>query len=202
MKYDKKPVFAVMLVFVIMLFLSSCSNNEGQLSSTKNSSPESSTLVSTSSSETSGVIVKSSNGSLSISAPDGWKADNELWAGSDISLSGWGYAVVVLQKPKSDYAAGFTPDDFLTAVHSDSYFSQLLYNMNWKPSSNITIDNLSGVTVQMDAKNQGNRAAMTYLISVVEDTKNFYEIIGWSSSDRGDLDLKYLKDVMDTFQVN
>ena len=74
--------------------------------------------------------------------------------------------------------------------------------MNWKPSSNITIGSLSGVTVQMNAKNQGNRAAMVYLISVVEDTKNFYEIIGWSNSDRGDFDLKYLQGVMDTLQVN
>jgi hypothetical protein len=190
-----KPAFTVMLIILIMLaiFCSSC--NERQTSTEKNPSPTSTASLPNTASNT----VKSSDGSLSILAPDGWRSDNELWAGSDIGLSGWDYYVVVLKKPKADFASGLTANDFLTAAHSD--FEGFLYNINWKQSSDITIGGLHGVTVQMNAKNQGNRAALSYLVTVVADNNNFYEIIGWTSSDRGDIDLTYLQNVMNSLQT-
>ena len=54
----------------------------------------------------------------------------------------------------------------------------------------------------MNGKNIGNRVAEVYLISVVADANNFYEIIGWASTDKMDLDLKNLQDVMNSLQVN
>jgi hypothetical protein len=187
----------ILLVLVIIFSLFTGCFGHGSTTTTVKVTTKTTAMGTTA--KTSGNTVKSSNGSLSISAPDGWRSDNELWAGSDIGLSGWDYYVVVLKKLKSNYATGFTVNDFLTAAHSD--FDKLLYNMNWKPSTNVTINNLSGVTVQMNAKNLGNRAAVVYLISVVADTNNFYEIIGWSGSDRGDLDLEKLQDVMNSLQV-
>ncbi len=200
MRNEKRVIqttFVVMLLLFIMLTLSGCSNNGGQSSTVKNPSPAS---VSSSPSETSSITVKSSDGSMSISAPEGWSSDNKLWDGCDIGLSGIDYYVVVLKKSKSNYAADLSANDFLTAAHSD--FEKILYNISWKQGSDITIGNLSGVTVQMNAKNIGNRVAEVYLISVVADANNFYEIIGWASTDKMDLDLKNLQDVMNSLQVN
>jgi hypothetical protein len=188
--------FILFLLFLIILSLLGCSSKSAESPSIKNSSTAPASSIPNSSSP---VLVKSSNGRLSMPAPEGWRSDDSLWAGAVIGLSGWDYYVVVLEKPKSNYADGITANDFLTSAHSD--FDNLLYNINWKPSSNITIGGLSGVTVQMNAKNQGNRAAVVYLISVVADNNNFYEIIGWTSADRGDIDLQYLLNVMNGLKV-
>ena len=196
-KKSRTTSFILVLVFLIVLSLLGCNSNSDESSPVKNSSTTPASSIATS---TSPVLVKSSNGRLSMPAPDGWRSDDSLWAGAEISLSGWDYYVVVLEKHKSNYADGFTTDDFLTSAHSD--FDNLLYNINWKPSSNISIGGLSGVTVQMNAKNQGNRAAVVYLISVVADNNNFYEIIGWTSADRVDIDLKNLQNVMNSLKVS
>jgi hypothetical protein len=195
-KKSRTTSFILVLVFFTVLSLLGCNSNSDESSPVKNASTTPTTSITTS---TSPVLVKSSNGRISISAPDGWRSDDSLWTGPEISLSGWDYYVVVLEKHKSNYADGFTANDFLTSARSD--FDHLLYNINWKPSSNITIGGLSGVTVQMNAKNQGNRAAVVYLISVVADNNNFYEIIGWTSADRGDIDLQYLQNVMNGLKV-
>jgi hypothetical protein len=202
-------ILAAVLLGSVMLPLSGCSGDAGKSSSVNNpsSAPVSSVAksssvapLSPSASQPSTVTLKNSNGSLSISAPSGWKSD-QLWPDSEISISTMGYYIVVLKKTKSDYAAGSTANDLLTSVPKDPYLNKAVNNMNLKASSNITINGLSGVTAQMSAHwlNGGFRA---YLISVVEDNNNFYEIIGWTSSDSASMDLDYLQNVMNNFKVN
>jgi hypothetical protein len=196
-KINTQPFCTVILVFLLVLSLLCSGCHGGQVTTAKNISP---TPKSSSTSLATDNTVKSSDGSMMITAPADWKADNELWAGSDISLSGWDYHVVVLKKPKTNDTAGESAADFLIAANSD--FTEMLYNINWKPSSSITIGGLNGIIAQMNAKSLANRAALTYLVSVVVDNDNFYEIIGWTSSDRVDLDLTYLKSAMAGFHVN
>jgi hypothetical protein len=212
MNFEKKIIpiiFATMMVVLIILPLSGCSCDSVKSSSVKNpsSAPASPAVKSSSAAPISSVtgmapdvIVKSSSGSLSISAPSGWKSD-QLWPGSEISISSMGYYIVVLKKTKSDYPAGYTANDLLTSVPRDPYLNKAVNNMNLKPSKNITINGLSGVTAQMNA-HWLNGGFLAYLISVVEDSNNFYEIIGWTSSDSGSMDLNYLQIVMNNFKVN
>jgi len=212
MSHEKKGfliIIAAVLLVLVILPLSGCSGDAGKSSSVNN--PSSATVssvaksssvapLSPSASQPSTVTLKNSSGSLSISAPSGWKSD-QLWPDSEISISNTGYYIVVLKKTKSDYAAGYTANDLLTSVPKDPYLNKTVNNMNLKPSSNITINGLSGVTAPMNAHwlNGGFRA---YLISVVEDNDNFYEIIGWTSSDSSSMDLNYLQSVMNNFKVN
>jgi hypothetical protein len=212
MSHEKKGfliILAAVLLVLIVLPLSGCSCDAVKSSSVNNpsSAPVSSVAksssvepLSTSASQPSTVTLKNSSGSLLISAPSGWKSD-QLWPDSEISISTMGYYIVVLKKTKSDYASGYTANDLLTSVPKDPYLNKAVNNMNLKPSSNITINGLSGVTALMNAHwlNGGFRA---YLISVVEDNNNFYEIIGWTSSDSGSMDLNYLQSVMNNFKVN
>jgi hypothetical protein len=87
---------------------------------------------------------------------------------------------------------------FLCCEHSVFYW---LHNMTWKPSSSITIGGLSGATVQMNGQNLGNSAWMVYLISVVGDNNNYYEIIGWANTVMQGVDLKELQNILNTFKV-
>jgi hypothetical protein len=191
-------IFAVSLFVLITLPLSGCSGNGGQSSTVKNSSI---TPSSSPASQPSMVTVNNSSGSLSISAPAGWKAETDLWPESDISLSGRSNYIAVLKKPKSNYAAGYTVNDLLTAFPKDPYLKELVHSMNLKPSKNITLNGLSGVTAQMTAMINGGGSEV-YLISVVADNNNFYEIIGWTSADSLDMDLNYLQTVMNNFKLN
>jgi hypothetical protein len=212
MNFEKKIIpiiFAAMLIVFIILPLSGCSCSGSQSSSVKNPSSASVSPAAKNSSaapassapgKSLDVTVKNSSGSLSISAPSGWKSD-KLWPDSEISISSMGYYIVVLKKTKSDYAAGYTANDLLTSVVKDPYLNKAVNNMNLKPSSNITINGLRGVTAQMNA-HWLNGGFLAYLISVVEDNNNFYEIIGWTSSDSGSMDLNYLQSVMNNFKVN
>jgi hypothetical protein len=212
MNHEKKGfliILAAVLLVLIILPLSGCSGDAGKSSSVNNpsSAPVSSVAksssfapLSPSASQPSTVTLKNSSGSLSISAPYGWKSD-QLWPDSEISISSMGYYIVVLKKMKSDYAAGYTANDLLTSVPKDPYLNKAVNNMNLKPSSNITINGLSGVTAQMNA-HWLNGGFLAYLISVVEDNNYFYEIIGWTSSDSGSMDLNYLQSVMNNFNVN
>jgi hypothetical protein len=186
--------------FLIALTLMQASCGKSKTTSTKSSNlSTSSPFKSSTTSSSSGVVVKSSDGSLSLVAPTLWDSDNSLWPGAVIGLSGMGYYVVVLKKPKSSYAAGLTANDFLIGEHS--VFEGLLYNIIWKPSSNITIGGLSGVTVNLTGKNNGNRDFMVYLISVVADNNNFYEIIGWADADMNGTDLQDLQNVTNSIKV-
>ena len=212
MSHEKKGfliILAAVLLVLIIIPLSGCSCDTGKSSSVNN--PSSATIssvaksssvapLSPSASQPSTVTLKNSSGSLSISAPSGWKSD-QLWPDSEISISSMGYYIVVLKKTKSDYAAGYTANDLLTSVPKDPYLNKAVNNMNLKPSSNITINGLSGVTAQMNA-HRLNGGFLAYLISVLEDKNNFYEIIGWTSSDSGSMDLNILQSVMNNFKVN
>jgi hypothetical protein len=212
MSHEKKGLLIILvavLLVLIILPLSGCSGDVGKSSSVNSSSsaPVSSVAksssvapLSPSANQPSTVTLKNSSGSLSISAPSGWKSD-QLWPDSEISISSTGYYIVVLKKTKSDYAAGYTANDLLTSVPKDPYLNKAVNNMNLKPSSNITINGLSGVTARMNA-HWLNGGFLAYLISVVEDNNNFYEIIGWTSSDSGSMDLNYLQSVMNNFKVN
>lgn len=212
MSHEKKGflvILAAVLLVLIILPLSGCRGDAGKSSSVNNpsSAPVSSVAksssvapLSPSASQPSTVTLKNSSGSVSISAPSGWKSD-QLWPDSEISISSIGYYIVVLKKTKSNYAAGYTASDLLTSVPKDPYLNKAVNNMNLKPSSNITINGLSGVTAQMNAHSL-NGGFLAYLISVVEDNNNFYEIIGWTSSDSGSMDLNYLQTVMNNFKVN
>jgi hypothetical protein len=202
MNHEKKGLLIILAAVLLVLFilpLSGCNNpSSAPVSSVTKSS--SFAPLSPSASQPSTVILKNSTGSLSISAPSGWKSD-QLWPDSEISISSIGYYIVVLKKTKSDYAAGYTANDLLTSVPQDPYLNKAVNNMNLKPASNITINGLSGVTAQMNA-HWLNGGFLAYLISVVEDNNNFYEIIGWTSSDSGSMDLNYLQSVMNNFKVN
>jgi hypothetical protein len=201
----KGKLFLLATCFLIALTLMQASCGKSGTTSTKSSNlSTSSPFKSSTTSSSSGVLAKSSDGSVSLVIPN-FDSDNSLWpgaisAGSKVLIAGSTmlYDIVVLEKPKSSYATGLTADDFLTGEHS---VFNWLRNMTWKPSSNITIGGLSGVTVQLNGQNLGNYEWDVYLISVVADNNNFYEIIGWANTVMQGVDLHDLQNIMNTFKV-
>jgi len=201
----KGKLFLLATCFLIALTLMQASCGKSGTTSTKSSNlSTSSPFKSSTTSGSSGVLAKSSDGSVSLVIPN-FDSDNSLWpgaisAGSKVLIAGSTmlYDIVVLEKPKSSYATGLTADDFLTGEHS---VFNWLRNMTWKPSSNITIGGLSGVTVQLNGQNLGNYEWDVYLISVVADNNNFYEIIGWANTVMQGVDLHDLQNIMNTFKV-
>jgi hypothetical protein len=202
----KGKLFLLATCFLIALTLMQASCGKSGTTSTKSSNlSTSSPFKSSTTSGSSGVLAKSSDGSVSLVIPN-FDSDNSLWHGANvtgskvlIAGSTMLYDIVVLEKPKSSYAAGLTADDFLTGEHS--VFKDGVRNMTWKQSSNITIGGLSGVTVQMNGQNLGNYEWDVYLISVVADNNNFYEIIGWANTVMQGVDLHDLQNMMNTFKV-
>jgi len=199
----KLYLLAACVLILSSLVLVSCGKS-GTTSTKSSNLSTSSPFKSSTTSSSSGVLAKSSDGSVSLVIPN-FDSDNSLWpgaisAGSKVLIAGSTmlYDIVVLEKPKSSYATGLTADDFLTGEHS---VFNWLRNMTWKPSSNITIGGLSGVTVQLNGQNLGNYEWDVYLISVVADNNNFYEIIGWANTVMQGVDLHDLQNMMNTFKV-
>ena len=199
----KLYLLAACVLILSSLVLVSCGKS-GTTSTKSSNLSTSSPFKSSTTSSSSGVLAKSSDGSVSLVIPN-FDSDNSLWpgaisAGSKVLIAGSTmlYDIVVLEKPKSSYATGLTADDFLTGEHS---VFNWLRNMTWKPSSNITIGGLSGVTVQLNGQNLGNYEWDVYLISVVADNNNFYEIIGWANTVMQGVDLHDLQNIMNTFKV-
>jgi len=199
----KLYLLAACVLILSSLVLVSCGKS-GTTSTKSSNLSTSSPFKSSTTSSSSGVLAKSSDGSVSLVIPN-FDSDNSLWpgaisAGSKVLIAGSTmlYDIVVLEKPKSSYATGLTADDFLTGEHS---VFNWLRNMTWKPSSNITIGGLSGVTVQLNGQNLGNYEWDVYLISVVADNNYFYEIIGWANTVMQGVDLHDLQNIMNTFKV-
>ena len=196
----KGKLFLLATCFLIALTLMQASCGKSGTTSTKSSNlSTTSPSKSSTTSNPSGVLAKSSDGSVSLFVSNYFDSDNSLWPGAKIAGSTMLYDIVVLEKPKSSYAAGLTADDFLTGEHS--VFKDGVRNMTWKQSSNITIGGLSGVTVQMNGQNLGNYEWDVYLISVVADNNYFYEIIGWANTVMQGVDLRDLQNIMNTFKV-
>jgi hypothetical protein len=200
----KLYLLAACVLIALTLMQASCGKSRTTSTKSSNLSTTSPSKSSTTSNP-SGVLAKSSDGSVSLFVPNYFDPDNSLWhganvAGSKMLIAGSTslYDIVVLEKPKSSYAAGLTADDFLTGEHSVFYW---VHNMTWKQSSNITIGGLSGVTVQLNGQNIGNSEWDVYLISVVADNNNFYEIIGWANTNMNGVNLQDLQNIMNTFKV-
>ena len=200
----KLYLLAACVLILSSLVLVSCGKSGTTSTKSSNLSTTSPSKSSTTSNP-SGVLAKSSDGSVSLVIPNYFDSDNSLWpgaisAGSKVLIAGSTmlYDIVVLEKPKSSYATGLTADDFLTGEHS---VFNWLRNMTWKQSSNITIGGLSGVTVQLNGQNLGNYEWDVYLISVGADNNYFYEIIGWANTVMQGVDLHDLQNIMNTFKV-
>jgi hypothetical protein len=202
MKNGRKPIPAIiagMLLFSIIPTLSGCSANKSvnadMSSSTSTSSAESA-------SSSSDVLVKSADGSLSISVPAGWNYKNTtIWPTADIGVSNdanYEY-LIVIKKPKSSYMAGLTVDGYITDMKAA--FNVLVTHPVWTESSKTTIDNLNGASIQLNGNGRESGTNLEYWISVVEDKNNFYEIASYTHNDLANANQPIIQNIISSFKT-
>jgi hypothetical protein len=139
---------------------------------------------------------------MSISVPTGWNTNNtSLWATAQIGVSnGTNYPyLVVIKKPKTNYAVGYTINDYMTGQHS--VFALLLTDPVWGQNSSATIGGLSGLTAQLSGTGKASNDDLRYLISVLEDNNNFYEIVGWTTASTADTDMQIITNITNSFKL-
>jgi hypothetical protein len=174
------------VLFAIIFIFSGCSGT--------------SSLTSTSSSGY--VMATNDEKNISLSVPDEWNTnDKGIWLTAKIGTSDKANEqhVVVLLKPKANYASGTTLSDYEREMHLD--FERMATNLVWGESSEITIDGLKGLTVQLSGTGKKSGDDFVYFINLLEDDNNFYGIIGWTNSNIAEKNKPAIMDIINSFET-
>jgi hypothetical protein len=183
MKNQKKirSIFIVVaLLFSAMLILSGCSST-----------------LSTSSGN---VLVKSADGSISLSVPAGWNTkDTNPYPSAVIGVSSnTDYQhVIVTKRPKSNLPANSTLNIYMADVKK--VYSVADTNLVWGQISNVTIGGCHALTVELNATN-GSKD-LVYWISAIEGQDNYYCVSGWTTTNLADKDKPVIENVINSFKA-
>ena len=218
MKYERKTIsviFAVMLLFAIMLTLgcSSSKSTSSRQSSTSTTTVTSSITTKATSSTTSqktttqssgNVLWGSPDGTVFISVPSGWNLnDAALFPGAAIGVADDANSeyVIVTERIQSEIGANATIDDYLAAVKG--VFAKILSNPTWGSTSNITIEGCKGLAVQLSGTRIRDNANLVFFINVLTGTKQpyFYNVCGWTTNDMVDKNKASLEKIINSFQA-
>jgi len=209
MKKGKKAfalILAGIMLFSMILTLSGCNATKLQTSSKTQASSQAvaSSQAPVSSQSSDNVIVTSKDGSVSITVPNGWNNDDlssfpSAYMGvSDVSSVEY---LVIVKKSKSTEPANFTADACLNAVKT-FFATYVVTGPAWGQTSNITVNGLNGESAELSATGKISKANLTYWVDVLEDTNNFYEVIGWTVSSKADANKQTIENIMNSFKVN
>jgi hypothetical protein len=185
------------LIFSLALTFSGCSLVAGGIS-------KATRAAATGSSPSSGrpqenVIVKSDDGSVSITVPEGWETnDADLSADACISVSNAAdeQYVIVIEEARDDFADDFTADDYLAALQEK--MTEKSANAAWSRISEVTIGGLDGLTVELSATVDGYD--IVYWVYVVEGKDNFYQIAGWTAKNEAAANSSVINNVIASFE--
>jgi hypothetical protein len=145
------------------------------------------------------VLVKSADGSISVSVPKGWNTkDTKLNSSAAIAVSNIvdGQFAVVLKQPKSDFADNFTLDDYMAELQK--IMSSKLANPVSGKISNVTINGYNTLTV--DLSGTLNKIDLSYWVYVIEGKSDYYQIIGWTGINLAKQNKPIIEKVMNSFQ--
>lgn len=211
MKNNKiySTLIVAMLLLAIILTLTACNAKKTNMNTTNNNTTSeisntseisSTSEISTTASSTTGTLIKSSDGKMSLTLQAGWEKNMTLWPTAQIGASKSNLPnVIVIRKPKTNFAAGYSTDNFLTGYQP--VFSALLNSPVWGQRSSITINGLSGITTKLTGKSKARNEFLVYWISVVSDKSNFYEIVGWTLESSEGSDSALVQGIMNSFMV-
>ena len=214
MKNKRKTVLvliALALIFTIIFPLSGCSKSPTSTPSTatvtstitktssttiaSNTSPLSSTSQSSNY-----VLVKSTDGNVSISVPSGWNTnDTQLYPGSVIGVAddANNEYLIVTEKPKTSLKAGDTINDYLNIAKVA--FGAAVTSPVWGQPSNITIGGCKGLTVRLTGTRKSNNTETVYFVNVLESKDYFYNVCGYTLTSLENANAATIEKIINSF---
>jgi len=187
------------LIAALIMVVAACSST-----STPTSTPTStstSTPTSTTSQSSANVLVKSADGSVSLSVPSDWNTnDTSLYPGAIIGVANStnDEYVIVTKRPKSDYGASSTINDYMTVVKS--VFAAILTNPIWGQTSSVTIGGCNGLTTQVTGTRTRDNANLTYFINALASKNYYYNVCGWTITSAADANKPAIENIIKSFK--
>lgn len=199
----KNKVMISVIIVVILILSVILIHSRQNSSNTNNNNSTTANSPTVTSQPASSVLVKSKDGSVSVTVPTGWNTnDTTLWTSADIAVSNDnnGEYFLILKRPKSAYTAGLTIDQFVTGMKD--VFNEILTNPVWSQTSSTTVKNLTGQSMNLTGTGVKSGTHFEYWINVVQDSNNFYELIGYSNIDKAQTNQATVEDILNSFTVS
>jgi hypothetical protein len=199
-------IFVFILLLSIFLPLSGCGSSSGSPSS----APTQSTAVSQSStstqpiaaSQSSGnILVKSADGSVSLSVPSGWNTnDTALYPGSIVGVGDATRSeyVVITKRAKTVIGADSTISDYMGVVKT--VFSGILTNPVWGQASDIKIGGCSGTAAQVSGTKKSDNSKVVYFVNALASKNYFYNVCGWTTDALADTNKASIENIVQSFK--
>jgi hypothetical protein len=202
----KKVLWSALVVALLLTLLISGSSCGKTASVTATPTPTLTvtpvpTITSTPSQSSADVLVKSPDGSVSLSVPSDWNTnDTSLYPGSIIGVANStnDEYVIVTKKSKSGYGSGSTINDYMTTVKN--VFAAILTNPIWGQTSSVTIGGCNGLTTQVTGTRTRDNANLTYFINALESKNYYYNVCGWTITSAADANKPAIENIIKSFK--
>jgi hypothetical protein len=181
--------FSVVLAGVILLsfLLSGCS---ALLPGKSSSSQQAAT-----------VLVKSDDGTMSLSVPKAWNtSDKDLADLGEIGVSNdiQDLYIVAGKKPKSDFKKGYTISDYMTVVVEG--MNKTLENPKSGKISKLKINGSNTLSVEISGIYQNIN--LVYWYYIIDGKENFYEAYGWTTNSKAKTNEPTINNIIKSFKAN
>ena len=143
-------------------------------------------------------VLKSSDGKFQITVPPGWLENSSLNVRASIGAANTLQEtyVIVMTEDKSDFSSHMSLDSF-TEITRTSMMSNLK-SPDASPPINMPINGNPGRQYMLKGETKGMNIA--YLITTVETSSNFHQVITWTLRSRIDRNQSTLQDVTESFR--
>ena len=202
----RKVLWSALVVALLLTLLISGSSCSKTVSVTATPTPTltltpAPTITSTTSQSSANVLVKSADGSVSLSVPSDWNTnDTSLFPGANIGVANStnDEYVIVTKRPKSGYGASSTINDYMTDVKS--VFAAILTNPIWGQTSSVTIGGCNGLTTQVTGTRTRDNANLTFFVNALESKNYYYNVCGWTITSAADANKPAIENIIKSFK--
>ena len=207
MKHAKKiisVIFAIMFFFSIVLQLTGCGKSSSVTttsSTAKTTSTTTKTTTTTTSQLSNNTLVKTTDGSISLSVPSGWNTnDTALYPGAVIGVANDANSeyIIITKKPKSDIGTNSSVDDYMKVVKS--VFGSILSNPVWGQTSNVTIGGCKGLSAQLSGTKKSDGSSWVYFVNALASKDYYYNVCGYTTGSKADTNKTIIENIINSFK--
>jgi len=143
-------------------------------------------------------VLKSPDGKFQLSVPGGWSENPALNDQADIKAANKieEVYVIVITESKADFAGDMSLDEF-TRITRDGLIANLESPDATVPRA-VTVNGNSARAY--DIQGAVKKVNLAYLVTTVETTDHFHQVITWTLQSLKDKNQKVLQEVIDSFR--
>ena len=143
-------------------------------------------------------VLKSPDGKFQLTVPGGWSENASLNDQADIKAANKieEVYVIVITEAKSDFTEETSLDEF-TTITRDAILANLESPDATEPRP-VTVN--GNPARAYDIQGAVKNVKLAYLVTTVETTDHYHQIITWTLQSRKDKNQKVLQDVIDSFR--